>query len=72
MKLIIYFLILSLIMSIASESLIYSFSIDNFLNILKNNGLFEIILSIKKVYGQDVAIISCEELSKNVSEIVKD
>ena len=65
MKLITYFMILFLIMSITSESLIDSFSIDHFLNVMKSNGLFEIILSIKKVYGQDVAIISCEELNKN-------
>ena len=65
MKLITDFMILFLMISITSESLIDSFSIDHFLNNLKSNGLFEIILSIKKVYGQDVAIISCEELSEN-------
>ena len=65
MKLITHFLILFLIISITSENLIDDFSITLFINDLKSNGLFEIILSIKKVYGQDVAIISCEELNKN-------
>ena len=32
---------------------------------LKSKGLFEIIEHIKKIYGQDVAIISCEEINKN-------
>ena len=63
MKLITYFMILFLMISITSESLIDSFSIDQ--NDLKSNDLFEIILSIKEVYGQDVAIISCEELIEN-------
>ena len=65
MKLINHFLILFLILSITSENLLDNYSIDPFLNDLKSNGLFEIILSIKKVYGQDVAIISCEELNEN-------
>ena len=65
MKLINHFLILFLIISITSENLIDYFSINLFINDLKRNGLFEIILSIKKVYGQDVAIISCEELNEN-------
>ena len=65
MKIITHFLILVLIKSIISESLLDYFSINHFLNDLKSDGLFEIILSIKKVYGQDVAIISCEELKEN-------
>ena len=32
---------------------------------MKRNGLFKIIESIKETYGQDLAIISCEELNKN-------
>ena len=32
---------------------------------MKREGLFDIIQSIKEVYGQDVAIISCEELNEN-------
>ena len=65
MKLINHFLIIFLIISITSENLLDNFSIDPFLKDLKRDGLFEIILSIKKVYGQDVAIISCEELNEN-------
>ena len=41
------------------------FSINQFINSLKEEGLFELILQIKGIYGQDVAIISCEELNKN-------
>ena len=65
MKLINHFLILFLIISLTSEISINDFSIETFLNDLKKNGLFEIIESIKKFYGQDVAIISCEELNEN-------
>ena len=50
MKLITYFMILFLMISITSKSLIDSFSIDQ--NDLKSNGLFEIILSIKEVYAK--------------------
>ena len=32
---------------------------------MKNEGLFEIIESIKKAYNQDIAIISCEELTES-------
>ena len=42
-----------------------SFSIDTFKDYLENNGLFEVIQSIKYAYGQDVDIISCEELNRN-------
>ena len=65
MKLINHFLILFLIISLTSEISIDDYSIEIFLNDLKKNGLFEIIESIKKVYCQDVAIISCEELNEN-------
>ena len=65
MKLITHWLILSLIKSITSEISVDDFSIDPFIEDLKNNGLFEIIESIKQAYGQDVAIISCEELNEN-------
>ena len=43
------------------------YSIDSFKERMKKEGLFDIIQSIKDVYGQDVAIISCEELNKNYS-----
>ena len=65
MKLINHFLILFLIISLTSEISINDYSINTFINDLKRNGLFEIIESIKKVYCQDVAIISCEELTEN-------
>ena len=65
MKLISLFLLLFLLISINSESSLDAYSIDLFINDLQNNGLLEIIQSIKEVYGQDVAIISCEELNPN-------
>ena len=48
-----------------SKSSLDDFSIDQFITSLKNEGLFNIILSIKNSFGQDVAIISCEELNQN-------
>ena len=33
---------------------------------MEEEGILEVIKSIKKVYGQDVAIISCEELAGNL------
>ena len=65
MKLNVLILVLFLIISSNSNNLLDSFSIDGFKYYLKNNGLFEIIQSIKNAYGQDVAIISCEELNRN-------
>ena len=65
MKLNTVLLILFLILSIKANSPFDSYSIDPFKNDLKRNGLFEIILSIKKTYGKDIAIISCEELNEN-------
>ena len=59
------FLIFFLIISIKTESELDSYSIEVFKEYVKNNGLFEIILSIKMIYGQDVAIVSCEELNEN-------
>ncbi len=32
---------------------------------MEKEGLFEIIKSIKEKYGQDLAIISCEELNEH-------
>ena len=43
------------------------YSIDSFKERMQKEGLFDMIQSIKDVYGQDVAIISCEELNKNYS-----
>ena len=62
MKLIILFLLLFINTSTINLS---NYSIDKFKISLKKEGLFEIIESIKYYYGQDVAIISCEELNKN-------
>ena len=63
MKLIIHCLILFLTISITSENLLNDFSIEPFKKYLKEKGLFQIIQSILNVYGQDIAIISCEELN---------
>jgi len=65
MKLNSLYLVLLLIISIKSNDFLDSFSIEGFKIYLKDNGLFQIIQSIKYAYGQDVAIISCEELNKN-------
>ena len=65
MKLNTLFLIPFLILSIKTEIDLDSYSIDAFIEYEKDNGLFEIIKSIKMVYGQDIAIISCEELNGN-------
>ena len=50
------FLVLLLIISTKSESWLDDYSIDGFMKDLRENGLFEIILSIKNNYGNDVAI----------------
>ena len=69
MKSIKLFLILFIIPLILSDE--DSFSINPFIERLRNGGLFDIIKSIKKSFGQDVAIISCEELNKNYSNNCK-
>ena len=65
MRLITLFLIFFLVILIKTESILDQFSIEGFKEYVKDNGLFEIIFSIKMLYGQDVAIISCEELNEN-------
>ena len=65
MKLNALFLVLLLIISIKSNDFLDSYSIEPFIKSMKDNGLFQIIQSIKYSYGKDVAIISCEELNKN-------
>ena len=62
MKLNTVFLFSCLIFSIASENELNSYSIEPFMEYLKNEGLFEIIESILKAYNQDIAILACEEL----------
>ena len=64
MKLNTVFLILLLILSIKTESKLDQYSINTFMDYLKKNDLFEIIQSIKNTYGQDIAIIACEELNE--------
>ena len=65
MKSIKLFLILFIVPLILSDE--DSFTINPFIEELKNEGLFDIIASIKQYFGQDVAIISCEELYPNNS-----
>ena len=65
MKLNTLFLIPFLILSIKTDIDLDSYSIEDFIDYEKKKGLFEIIKSIKMTCGQDVAIISCEELNGN-------
>ncbi len=65
MKSIILFLILFITLLTISKSIMDDFSIEPFKDKMQEEGLFDIILSIKEFYGQDIAIISCEELNKN-------
>ena len=65
MKLNTLFLFLFLIVSITSEDSLESYSIEPFKEYLIKEGLFEIIKSIKEKYDQDIAIISCEELTES-------
>ena len=65
MRLITLFLIFFLVILIKTDSILDQFSIEGFKEYVKDNGLLEIIFSIKMLYGQDVAIISCEELNEN-------
>ena len=67
MKSIILFLILFITLLTISKSIMDDFSIEPFKDKMQKEGLFDIILSIKEFYGQDIAIISCEELNKNNS-----
>ncbi len=65
MKLNVLFLTLLLIASIKSNNVLDPYSIEGFKEYLIENGLFEIIQTIKYFFGQDVAIICCEELNPN-------
>ena len=64
MKLNILILILFLILSIKTGNILAPYSIEPFKEKVKKNRLFEIIKSIKETYGQDVAIIACEEINE--------
>ena len=69
-------LILFIITLVISKGSYDDFSIDKFKRNLRKEKLFDIIQNIKDAYGQDVAIISCEELNKNhcgnCQRLVKD
>ena len=65
MKSIKLFLILFIVPLILSEE--DSYSINPFIERLRDEGLLDIIIAIKKIYGKDVAIIACEELNINNS-----
>ena len=65
MKLNALLLVLLLITSIKSNNALDPYSIEGFKDYLKENGLFEIIQTIKYLFGQDVAIICCEEFNPN-------
>ncbi len=64
MKSITLFLIILITPSI-TMSKFDDYSINTFKDRMQKEGLFDIILSIKEAYGQNVAIISCEELNEN-------
>ncbi len=76
MKSISIFLILSIITLAISKFVLDNYSINMFIINLKKEGFFDIIQSINELYGQDVAIISCEELNKkrcgNCKRVVTD
>ena len=76
MKSITIFLILFIIKSSISEVNIEDYSIEKFITWLKKEGLYQKIIFIKKIYGQDLSIISCEELIKkgygNCKRLVKE
>jgi len=65
MKSLSLFLILFIIISSISNTELENYSVNVFIDFLKNEGTFEIILSIKKECGQDIAILSCEEINEN-------
>ena len=65
MKSIAFSLILFIAILTVSKSNLEEYSINTFIFKLKSEKFFDIILSIKKLYGKDVAIISCEELNKS-------
>ena len=76
MKSLTLFLILFIIKSTVSQNKLIKYSIDPFIDNLKKDGNFTIIQSIKAEFGDDVAIISCEEIknkqSGNCKKVVKE
>ncbi len=69
MKSISIFLLLFIIKS--SISIESNDVMKEFIKRLKKEGIFEIIQTIKNTYGIDLAIIACEEFSKNASGMCK-
>ena len=67
MKSLTLFLVLFIIKSSVSKTKLRKYSIDPFIDNLKKDGNFTIIQSIKAKFGNDVAIISCEEIKNNHS-----
>ena len=65
MKSLTLFLILFIIKSSLSQTYLNNYSINLFLDRMRRDGSFEIIQSIKAEFGDDVAIISCEEIENN-------
>jgi len=65
MKSLTLFLILFIIKSSVSKPYLNKYSINQFLDEMRRDGNFTIILSIKAEFGDDVAIISCEEIKIN-------
>ena len=65
MKSLTLILFLFIIKSSVSQTNQDKFSINPFLDRLREEGIFEIIQLIKVQFGEDVAIISCEEMKSN-------
>ena len=65
MKSLSLFLILFIIKSSISKIEVENYSVNLFIDKLKKEGTFEIIKSIKEECGQDIAILSCEEINEN-------
>ena len=65
MKSLTLLLILFIIETSISKIELDNYSIDIFIIKMKNDGIFDILVEFKYIYGPDVAIISCEELNRN-------
>jgi len=71
MKSITLFLILFVIKSSVLQTNQNKYTFNTFIDKLKKEGTFEIILSIKMQIGEDVAIITCQELNKGYEAYCK-
>ena len=65
MKSIALVLFLSITTLTISNNILDNYKVNLFIISLKREGIFDIIKSIKMVYDQEAAIISCEELNIN-------